>query len=303
MKCRRCKAAAEVALPSHNTGFCRDCFLLYFARQVEKAIKHHRLLNRKDNILVAVSGGKDSLALIHQLDQLGYSVTGLHVDLGIPGSSPSARDAIQKFADDFDLPVEIISTTEHGLAIPEVKKRIRRPVCSVCGKIKRYYFNKYAMDNKYSVLTTGHNLDDETARLFANTLRWDVSYLSDQGPMLAASGGFVKKIKPLYRLSEYETACYCFFTGIKYHHAPCPYSSGASFTYYKSLLAELEEKMPGAKQSFYEQFLKNARPAFEDHEDKTGRKPTPCYRCGYPTSTELCGVCRIRNLLTETPGD
>ena len=97
MKCTRCKAPAVVALPSHNAAFCPECFLDFFSKQVDKGIREHGLMTKEDKVLVALSGGKDSLALMLELGRQGYDVTGLHVDLGIPESSPSARGVVERF--------------------------------------------------------------------------------------------------------------------------------------------------------------------------------------------------------------
>ena len=299
MKCKRCKDLAVVALPSHHTGFCRACFLDFFSRQVDKAITKQKLFTREDRILVAVSGGKDSLALMLELAEQGYNVTGLHVDLSIPNSSEAARAVVESFCARHNLPVQIKTLAEEGLAIPLVKKRLSRPICSACGKIKRYFFNKAALDGDFNVLATGHNLDDEIARLFSNVLRWDTSYLSDQGPNLPACNGFARKVKPLFRLSEFETANYAFLKGIDYHTAPCPYSAGASFTFHKTLWEDLELEMPGRKLEFYLGFLERGRPVFARQEAETGEILAPCAACAYPTSGGVCGVCRIRDMVAE----
>lgn len=299
MKCKRCKAPAVVALPSHHTGFCPECFLQFFAKQVDRGIREQKLFTHEDRILVALSGGKDSLALMLELGKQGYNVTGLHIDLAIPVSSAAARGVVERFCAKHGFPLIVKEMAREGLAIPDVKARLRRPICSACGKIKRYFFNKTALDDGYTVLATGHNLDDEIARLFSNTLRWDTAYLSDQGPGLEGTGGFSRKVKPLWRLSEFETANYAFLMGIEHHHAPCPYSQGASFTFYKTLWHELEEKMPGRKIDFYQGFLERGRPAFSRVDEETGVDLVPCIRCGYPTSAEMCGVCRIREALQE----
>ncbi|MDL2266502.1 tRNA(Ile)-lysidine synthetase, partial [Desulfovibrio sp. OttesenSCG-928-G15] len=97
MKCTRCKATAVVALPSHHSGFCETCFTDFFTKQVEKGIRRQKLFTHEDNILVALSGGKDSLALMYELARLEYKVTGLHIDLGIPASSGAARSAVENF--------------------------------------------------------------------------------------------------------------------------------------------------------------------------------------------------------------
>lgn len=306
MKCTRCKAPAVVSLPSHNSGFCGDCFQDFFTGQVEKGIRRQKLFTHDDRILVALSGGKDSLALVYELDRLGYRVTGLHIDLGIPGSSEPARQAVEKFCTSHDIALIVKEMKAEGLAIPLVKARLKRPVCSACGKIKRHFFNRVALEQDFTVLATGHNLDDEVARLFSNTLRWDVAYLSDQGPALEAEegtgdelGGFARKVKPLWRLTEYETANYAFLRGIDYHFAPCPYSRGASFTFYKTLWADLEEEMPGRKLDFYQGFLERGRPVFSTAAAKDAAELKPCAECGMPTSQDLCGVCRIRRVINE----
>ncbi len=302
MKCKRCKATAVVALPSHNTGFCAECFLHFFLKQVEKGIKDHKLFTHEDRILVALSGGKDSLALMLALGELGYNITGLHIDLGIPESSPKARGVVERFCAQHNFPLIVREMEAEGLAIPKVKQRLRRPICSACGKIKRYYFNKVAMDEGFNVLATGHNLDDEVARLFSNTIRWDTAYLSDQSPALEGTGSFSRKVKPLWRVSEFETANYAFLMNIEHHYAPCPYSKGASFTFYKEMWHQIEEKMPGRKIDFYQSFLEHGRPAFAALEISDDMKLSPCIQCGYPTISERCGVCRIHSVVnTDSP--
>ncbi len=100
-------------------------------------------------------------------------------------------------------------------------------------------------------------------------------------------------------LPIFETANYGFLMGIEHHYAPCPYSGGASFTYHKHLWQQLEETMPGRKLDFYQGFLQRGRPVFARNEEEIGQKLSPCTRCGYPTSTEVCGVCRIKEVVAK----
>jgi len=299
MKCKVCKSPAVVALRSHNTSFCENCYKKFFTRQVEKAIKSHKLFKHSDKILVALSGGKDSLSLMLELSLQGYNVTGLHIDLDIPRSSEAARAVVERFCKQHKLELNIMEMAKENLSIPLVKKYVKRPICSACGKVKRHYFNKVAIEQGYDVLATGHNLDDEVARLFSNTVRWDTAYLSDQSPMLESESGFVRKVKPLWKLTEFETANYAFLMGIENHYAPCPYSKGASFTHYKHFWQRIEEVMPGQKINFYQGFLERARPVFALQEVKYGAELLPCISCGFPTSAVTCGVCRIRQIVME----
>ena len=264
---------------------------------MRSACQKYEMIKEGDKIAVGVSGGKDSLALMLELGRQGYDVTGLHIDLAIPESSPAARGVVERFCRKYDFPLIVRDMAAEGLAIPDVKRKLKRPICSACGKIKRYFFNQTAKEGGFTVLAPGHNLDDEVARLTSNTLRWDRAYLSDQGPMLDDSDGFAKKVKPFWRVTEFETANYAFLMGIENHYAPCPYSTGASFSTLKSLWLELEDKMPGRKMDFYHGFLERGKPAFQSAEQQEGDVLSPCTRCGYPTSADVCGVCRIREAL------
>ncbi|MDE7370623.1 MAG: adenine nucleotide alpha hydrolase family protein [Desulfovibrio sp.] len=286
-----------LGFPRFDIFFCeggRSAMRLILSH-MRRCVEDYDMIHPGDKIAVGVSGGKDSLALMLELSRQGYDVTGLFVDLAIPGSSDVARAVVERFCQAYGLKLRIVDLAAEGLAIPLVKERLRRPVCSVCGKVKRHVFNRAALDGGFDAIATGHNLDDEVARLFSNTLRWDTAYLSDQGPLLPAQPGFARKVKPLWRLTEFETANYAFLMGIEHHHAPCPYSPGASFTTLKGVLQRLEAAMPGRKLDFYQGFLARGKAAFSRQEEDTGAELAPCVRCGSPTSSgDLCGVCRIR---------
>src|SRR2546422_1301080 len=184
MKCRRCGARAEVQLRAHNTAFCRPCYLFFFRRQVERAIDAQRMLVAGERILVAVSGGKDSLALWDILADLGHDTTGLYLGLGIGEYSDRSREKVEQFAAARGLPLRVVALEDEaaGLAVPAVAAATRRPPCSACGTMKRHYFDAAALEGGFDVLVTGHNLDDEAARLMGNVLRWQTDHLARQRP-------------------------------------------------------------------------------------------------------------------------
>lgn len=303
MKCKVCKAEAAVGLKSHNAAFCESCYLAFFRRQIQRGIESQKLFSKNEKILVALSGGKDSLGLMLELSELGYNVTGLFVDLAIPDSSAQARRYVEAFCASYNLNLMVVDLEQEGLPIPAVKAAIHRPICSACGKIKRHFFNRAALAGGYDVLATGHNLDDEVARLMSNTLRWDAAYLSDQGPLLASENGFARKVKPLWRLSEFETANYAFLRGINHHRGTCPYSADASFSVIKNWIHSLELKMPGRKLDFYQGFLTKGKSAFSASATKESSNLFPCPGCGSPTSASgLCGVCRLKLAVRKALG-
>ena len=87
MRCRRCGDPPVIEIRRHNAAFCRPCFIRHVQEQVKRAIEKHDMFGPEDRVLVAVSGGKDSLALWDVLLDLGYQEGGLYLGLGIGGYS------------------------------------------------------------------------------------------------------------------------------------------------------------------------------------------------------------------------
>jgi uncharacterized protein (TIGR00269 family) len=293
MKCTRCRAHAEVQLRAHNAAFCRACFLFYFRRQVERAIDGERMFTRGERLLVAVSGGKDSLALWDVLADLGYEAAGLYVGLGIGTYSALSHDKVVEFAARRGLPLRVVALEDEdgGVGVPTVAQATRRVPCSACGTMKRHHFDRAAIEGGFDVLLTGHNLDDEAARLMGNVLRWQRDHLARQRPVLPATHAkFVRKVKPLYLTSEYETAAYAFLRGIDYVVDECPNAAGATQLLYKDVLNRLEAASPGTKLAFVKEFLRTAQPAFAAGEREA---PQDCARCGMPAYATLCAYCRL----------
>ncbi len=292
-KCRVCRGPAIIDLPRHNANFCAEHFLELCRRQVVKAIEQFDMLDRDDRILVAVSGGKDSLAAWDMLVELGYQADGLYIGLGIGDYSDVSGQYAQAFADERGLTLHRVSVREeHGFDIPTAARATRRVPCSACGTTKRHLFDKAAIDGGYTVLVTGHNLDDEAAVLFGNTLRWEVEYLARQLPVLAARNGFPKKVKPLVRLTERETAAWCVVRGIDYLVEECPMAAGNRHLAYKETLNSIENTSPGTKASFYLNFIEKMAPLLAGQAGEHGELGT-CSRCGSPASGEICAFCRI----------
>jgi tRNA-5-methyluridine54 2-sulfurtransferase len=297
-KCRVCRGPAVIDLPRHNANFCAEHLQQLCRRQVEKAIADHDMLSPDDRILVAVSGGKDSLAVWDLLIELGYRADGLYVGLGIGSYSDTSGEHARAFASERDLTLITIDLRdEYGYDIPTASKATGRVPCSACGLSKRHLFDSAALDGGYDVLVTGHNLDDEAAVLFGNTLRWDIDYLARQFPVLPATDGFPKKVKPLVRLTERETAAWCIVRGIDYLLDECPMAHGNRHLAYKDALNAVEQRSPGSKAAFYHGFVERMSPLLADVPEITGHDLQRCTSCGSPTSgptsSTVCAFCRV----------
>jgi uncharacterized protein (TIGR00269 family) len=287
-----CRGPAVIDLPRHNANFCEEHFVAHCEEQVRKAISHFEMLAPGDRVLVAVSGGKDSLALWDILGGLGYEVDGLYLGLGIGGYSDESGVYAREFAEARGLRLrEIDLRDEYGFDVPRGARATKRVPCSACGLSKRYLFNTAALEGGYDAVATGHNLDDEAAVLFGNVLRWDEEYLGRQLPVLPARPGFPKKIKPLVRLAERETAAWCVLRGISYQVEECPMAKGNRHLGYKAALNSVEASSPGTKAAFYLTFVDRIAERFAG--DTANELLQECRECGAPTTGEVCAFCRL----------
>jgi len=288
----------------HNAAYCKECFFHVFREQVKRAISQYDMLGTSDRILVAVSGGKDSLALWDVLLELGYDVTGLYLGLGIGAYSTRSGEASKAFAADRGADLIVVDLErDYGYDIPTAGKRGSRSTCAVCGLSKRYVFNRAALEGGYDVVATGHNLDDEAATLLGNTLRWQTEYIARQSPALPAKEGMVKKVKPLFRLSELETAAFAFLRGIDYVVEECPLVGGNTQLRYKDAMNAIEADSPGTKAQFFLGYLDRGLPLFRFEDTAV---LAACENCGQPTTGRFCAFCRARaQILGEllTPPD
>ena len=238
MKCRKCGNEAVINMRQHKLALCGEHFLEWVPEQTQRFIEKYKMFTPDERILVAVSGGKDSLSLWDVLLRLGYHADGMYIGLGIDGGvdySNQSHEMCDKFLAKFQISnhrsqtIHLTSNLRPPLAtdaargghcqrsmarsIPQVAARTTRgrgKPCSVCGLVKRHVMNRVARDGGYDVLATGHNLDDEAAVLFGNTLTWNGGYLVRQAPVLPADKpGLARKVKPFCRLYEREIGGLC----------------------------------------------------------------------------------------------
>lgn len=142
MKCRKCNHKAVINMRQHKLALCKEHFLDWVCEQTERNIKKYKLFSENDRVLVAVSGGKDSLALWDVLNKLKYKTGGLYINLGIVtenGYSEKSQLLTENFAQQRNLPLHIVNVkTEYGKTIPEFSettKRGKSKPCSICGLV------------------------------------------------------------------------------------------------------------------------------------------------------------------------
>ncbi len=299
MKCDQCGGVAVIGMPQHRLNLCTEHYVPWVQDTVARTMARYEMLRPGERVLVAVSGGKDSLALWDILLALGYVAEGLYIHLGIAHESYSdhSQERAAAFAAERGgLPLHIVNLqAEYGLGAPELIRRWGgRRVCASCGLAKRHIMNRVAREGDFAALATGHNLDDEAALLLQNNLHWHLGYLSRQAPVLEADRpGLARKIKPLVHLYERETAAYALVRGIEFVEQECPYSVKARLLYYKGILNQMERRSPGTKLQYYRHFIQ-AKQAGQCHFDALAPEFSVCPRCGQTTTSPgPCAFCRL----------
>ena len=301
MLCHRCDQMAAIRMKEHRLQFCKDHYIEWIIEQTEHVIHKYQMFTRHDRVLVAVSGGKDSLSLWDVLWKLNYQAEGMYINLGIEGDehySDKSESYARRFAEDRGLKLHVVNVrAQYGKTIPELARQKKwgqdRP-CAVCGMVKRHIMNQAAQDSGSPILVTAHNLDDEAAVLLLNTMNWQVDLMRRQAPVLEAGGGLPRKAKPFCRLYERETAAYAVVRGIDYIEEECPHSDGSTQLYYKGILNRMEGDHAGYKLQFYASFLSARERLFGAKVVKEFEEGQTCPRCGQPTKTEgLCAFCKM----------
>ena len=293
-KCQKCDKDAAIFIPHQGRWLCTSHFKGYFFQKLEKIIKHYKMLTKNDKIFLAVSGGKDSLSLWDALSKIGYSPIGYYIKLGLGSHEDDIITIIDKFAKERKLLFKVFDfpKTYHRTVL-EIAREKKRRICSVCGLVKRYHFNYIALQENFTVVATGHNLDDEITSIGIETLKWKTKELGRKdGPVMKEWHiGFAKRIKPFAYFTDHEIEFYAHIRGLKYYEKECPFHSEKSTrSDLKKIFNYLDDIHPGTKVQFYKSFLKT-KEIFVPHLEELPLKE--CEICGMPTRIGICSFCRL----------
>ena len=271
MKCAVCRGPAVIDLRRHNANFCADHFLKFCRDQVvqgDRRARHDRAGRSGPGGRLGREGQPRAVGppARARLRRRGHDHRARHRRL----QRPPARRPHVAFAERRALTLRRIDLRgDYGYDIPTAAAVTRRVPCSSCGLSKRHLIDRAALDGGYDVVATGHNLDDEAAVLLRQ--RAPLAHRVPGPPAAHARRAerperpgtvFPRKVKPLVRLTERETAAYCVLRGIDYIVEECPMAEGNRHLRYKEALNAIEDASPGAKHAFYFGFLARAADRF-----------------------------------------
>jgi len=272
-----------------------------YRRRVFETIRRYRLVGMGDVIYVAVSGGKDSCAALSLLREyvedyrVDAEVKALHINLGF-GYSPKLEEIVKRQAEALGVELHVAYAKDY-LDILAASKASGRPICSVCGAVKRYIMNKVPRELGATKVATGHHMYDFLAYYFKNLAgqnhQWNFKIL----PKVEGRGLLLTKIRPLIFARPEENEAYCKSKGLPVNEVCCEYGlCGAAHAEVVEMLRAARRRDPDFDLKLMRgvvDFNTKFRPAEEEPVKK-------CKICGEPTSGEVCTVCRLRSLLGAT---
>jgi len=302
--CTACKRReAFFFRPYSGEKLCKRCFTKSIEEKVRATIAKYNMLGYDDRIAVAISGGKDSLSLLHILakierDYPKASLFAVTVDEGIR----EYRDRSLKIAVENcrKLGVEhhtISFKKLYGYTLDDIVRRLKQngksglTPCAYCGVLRRKVLNIAARRVEADKLATAHTLDDEAQTVLLNIFHGDVLRMAREKPVTEESHPkLVQKIKPFCEIPEKETALYAYVKKMKIQNTLCPYASEALRNDIRKMLNRMEQKHAGIKFTVFKS-LEKIRPALEVIAEKKGSRE--CSECGEPTTRELCRTCEM----------
>jgi uncharacterized protein (TIGR00269 family) len=273
-------------------------FITSFEKKVKETISKYRLCSKKEKVIVACSGGKDSTTVLYLMNKFGYKVEGMVIDLMIGKWSKDNLENIGRFCKEQRIKLHVIDLRKvFGSSMCFIRSKVQAKHklsnCMVCGVIKRWLINKKARELKGKKLATGHNLDDEAETVLMNLLKGNLKIGLNSGPKTGKviDKKFVPRIKPLYFCLNEEVKKYSKLMKFQVLYEPCPCRVESFRVKVRKELNKKEREEPKIKENIVKSFLK-ILPALRK-EYKTKEKVNYCKICKEPSRGEFCKMCRL----------
>ena len=298
----------------NKESLCTQCFTERIENAIHQTIIDYKMITPDDKVIVGLSGGKDSITLLHNLIQLSKknflkSIQVLIIDEGIKDYRAKSIADATSFCKDNNVTYKVISFKDRiGKTLDEInvffKNRYdRRYTCNYCATIRRRLLNEGAKELNGTVLAVGHNLTDFTETYLMNVLYNRLHLIGRQYLFKRESDemkkSFIKKVKPLLQIPEEEIHLYANLKKLKFYPSHCPYREEDPILRKKVLkfIQEMKNFSPEIEYNLLRSFNKLSKKL---NETSSIPQPNNCLKCGYPSgSAQVCTYCKLIQTLNE----
>lgn len=225
-----------------------EALLRHVEEKVKKAIYKYGLITEGDRILVGLSGGKDSLALVDLLGRRSriyrpkFEVVVAHITMSnIPYRSDLAY--LRSRAEAYGLPFIVRETSF------DPSTDTRKSPCFLCSWMRRKALFEIAKEEKCNKIALGHHQDDILETLLMNLIHQGA--FGTMPPRLKMDKFDMEIIRPLCLVEEKELIRLSEMMAYPGQLKNCPYETASSRSQMKELLARMEEVNPEARYSLW----------------------------------------------------
>lgn len=284
-------------------NLCRRCFSKSIEDKVRRTISKYNLLGPRENVMIGVSGGKDSVTLLHILSKIEkifpyVTLCVGTVDEGIKHYRDEALKIAERNCKKVGVDQIVVSFKEmFGYELDDIVQLIRNKrtngltPCSYCGVLRRKALNNLAKEVEATKLAIGHSLDDETQTILLNIFHGDPMRIARSKPITSVvHPHFVQRVKPFCLIPEKEIVFYAYLKGIEFQCIDCPYAQTALRNDIRNILNQMEHKHSGTLFTIFNS-IEKIRPALETVSEEV--KFSNCKLCGDPTVGDICRPCEM----------
>ena len=302
-KCTFCGARTPIYYRRYSGEMlCSTCFKKNIVERVRRTISRYDLLRPDDRIMVAASGGKDSLALLKILqiieaDFPKSELIAVTIDEGIGGYRERAAELVERFASSLGIPFYKMGFEEfYGFTLSEVvedgiHRRLGVNPCTICGVLRRKALSLAARKLGATVIATAHTLDDVVNTYLLNLLKGERN-IKPVG-LRREGEGVVPRVAPLRLIPEREIALYAYLEGIPFQSETCPYTHSSMRDRIRNFMAWYAAHKPEALYAFLKNFERMLKPPKAENR---------CAICGEPTSRRICRACELELAIKRALG-
>ena len=208
-------------------------------RKIGTAITKWHMINNGDTILVGLSGGKDSLVLLHALHELSrrspvkFSIAALTVALSGHNTKP-----LEDYCSSLGVPYNVITQDIIGI----IEARNEKSPCSFCANMRRGILTHWAASNGFNKLALGHTIDDAAETFFMNILHAGRAKSFQPVSFMSRTG--VTVIRPLVLATEAAIIDEAKRLSLPVEKTVCPFAGFTERQRVRELIAELRGKVP-----------------------------------------------------------